>query len=63
MIGVCSSIKQAKPNLAYKVLRTDMESLRQKRFDDEAVYPDQERKCFSGVQTVVPNRRSTAGLF
>jgi hypothetical protein len=40
------------PSLAYKVLRTDMESLRQKRFDDEAVYPDQNGNAFPGVQTV-----------
>jgi hypothetical protein len=48
----CVQFNQTEPNLAYKVLRTDMESLRQKRFDDEAVYPDQNGNAFPGVQTV-----------
>ena len=39
-------------NLAYKVLRTDMESQRQKRFDDAVVYPDQSGNAFPGVQTI-----------
>jgi len=40
------------PNLAYKVLRTDMESQRQKRFDDAVVYPNQSGNAFPGVQTI-----------
>lgn len=38
--------------LSYRVLRTDMESLRETRFDDAAVYPDGNGNAFPGVQTL-----------
>lgn len=39
-------------SLSYQVLQTDMESQRQKRFDDAVVYPNQTGNAFPGVQTV-----------
>ena len=38
--------------LAYKVLITDMESLRETRYDDGAAYPEGNGNAFPGVQTV-----------
>jgi hypothetical protein len=38
--------------LSYKVLRVDMESLRQTRFDDAEVYPGGTENAFPGVQTL-----------
>lgn len=49
----CVQLNQTNnPSLAYKVLRTDMESQRQKRFDDAVVYPNQSGSAFPGVQTI-----------
>jgi len=49
----CVQFNQAHDaKFAYKVLRTDMESQRQKRFDDAIVYPNQSGNAFPGVQTV-----------
>ena len=49
----CVHLNQAEDvRLAYRVLKTDMESQRQKRFDDQLVYPDQNGNAFPGVQTV-----------
>jgi len=39
-------------SLAYKVLITDMESLRETRYDDGAAYPEGNGNAFPGVQTV-----------
>ena len=49
----CIQFNQAEDNgLAYRVLQTDMESQRQKRFDDAEIYPNQTGNAFPGVQTV-----------
>ena len=49
----CVQFNQAdEAKFAYKVLRTDMESQRQKRFDDAEVYPNQSGNAFPGVQTI-----------
>jgi len=49
----CIQFNQAEDDrLAYKVLQTDMESQRQKRFDDAEVYPNQTGNAFPGVQTI-----------
>ena len=49
----CIQFNQAEDSrLAYKVLYSDMESQRQKRFDDAEVYPNQTGNAFPGVQTV-----------
>jgi len=49
----CIQFNQAEDNrLAYQVLQTDMESQRQKRFDDAEVYPNQTGNAFPGVQTI-----------
>lgn len=49
----CVQLNQAgNEQLSYRVLRTDMESLRETRFDDAAVYPDSGKNAFPGVQTL-----------
>jgi len=49
----CIQFNQAADaRLSYKILQTDMESQRQKRFDDAEVYPNQTGNAFPGVQTV-----------
>lgn len=49
----CIQFNQAADvRLSYGILRTDMESQRQKRFDDAVVYPNQTGNAFPGVQTV-----------
>ncbi len=49
----CAQFNQADDTkFAYKVLRSDMESQRQKRFDDAVVYANQSGNAFPGVQTI-----------